>query len=70
MNSHNIAAGNSDSGEHLSIDVNMDGGVDVKMECVVVFPTKDMVMVDVNEGVNDTIKFAVQDGMVAKNIFE
>jgi hypothetical protein len=38
--------------------------VDVKMERVVVPPIEDMVMVDVNEGVNNAIWFSVQVGMV------
>ncbi len=45
----------SGSGEHLSIDVDMDGGAYVKMECVVLPPTRNVVMVDTNEGVDNAI---------------
>lgn len=45
----------SGSGEHLSIDVDMDGGAYVKMERVVLPPTRNVVMVDTNEGVDNAI---------------
>jgi hypothetical protein len=55
MNPHNMGVEESGSGEHLSIDVDMDGGAYVKMEHVVLPPTRNVVMVDTNEGVNNAI---------------
>jgi hypothetical protein len=43
----------SGSGEHLFIDVDMDGGMDVKMEHVTLPPIRNVVMVDTNEGVEN-----------------
>lgn len=54
VNPHDMAT-KENNGEYLFTDVDMDGGVDVKMERVVVPPIEDMVMVDVNEGVNNAI---------------
>jgi hypothetical protein len=57
----------NDDREQLFIDVDMDGGADVKMEHVVVSPTKDMVMLDINENVDNAIEFVVQIKMAIVN---
>jgi hypothetical protein len=59
-----MATKDNNNGEYLFIDVDMDGGADVKMEHVVVPPIEDMVIVDVNEGIDNAIGFVVQVGMV------
>jgi hypothetical protein len=45
--------------EHFSTNVDMDGGKDVKMERIVLPLTRDMVMVNTNENVNDTITIVI-----------
>lgn len=59
VNFHNMGVEESGSGEHLSIDVEMDGGTDIKMERVTLPPTRNVVTVDTNEGVNDTIMVVI-----------
>jgi hypothetical protein len=48
--------------EHLSIDVDMNGGMDVKMQRVTLPPTRNVVMVDINEGVDNTIVVVIWVG--------
>ncbi len=60
MNLQDMAIKESGNGEQLSTNIDMDGGANAKMKRVVVPPMGDMVMVDANEGVDDTIEFVVQ----------
>jgi hypothetical protein len=50
--------------EHLSTDVNMDGGMDVKMDCLVLLTIGDVVMVDTNEGVVNVVLGVVNDNVM------
>jgi hypothetical protein len=45
--------------EHFSTNVDMDGGKDIKMERIVLPLTRDVVMVDTNESINDTIMIVI-----------
>ncbi len=48
--------------EHFSTNVDMDGGKDIKMERIVLPLTRDVVMVDTNESINDTIMIVIWVG--------
>jgi hypothetical protein len=54
-----MGVGESGNEEHFSINVDIDGGKDVKMECIVLPLTRDMVMGDTNESVNDAITIVI-----------
>jgi hypothetical protein len=60
-----IPIGKGGNKEHLSIDVDMDGGMDVKMDYLVLLRIKDVVMVDTNEGVVNVVLGVVNDNVMA-----
>jgi hypothetical protein len=59
VNPHNMGVGESGNEKHFSTNVEMDDGKDVKMERIVLPLTRDVVMVDTNENVNDTITIVI-----------
>jgi hypothetical protein len=51
--------------EHLFTNVGMDGGMDVKMDYLVLLTIGDVVMVDANEGVVNVVLGVVNNNVMA-----
>ncbi len=51
--------------EHLFTDVDMDNGMDVKMDYLVLLTIGDVVMVDTNEGVVNVVLEVVNNNVMA-----